>query len=155
MLGLLLTTIVLVAVTVAIHAYGTVYWIRFLVRRYADTKGDFTRDNALPALIWTAVVLLMLHLIEVIAWALAYVLILPGDQLASFEKAVYFSIVTFTTVGYGDITLIDHEWRLLSGIEGLNGILLVGWTTALLFAVFQRCWKGLAHGHRGQQVKRQ
>ena len=116
MFGLLLTTIVLVAATVAIHAYGTVYWIRYLTGRYANVDGDFTRDNALPALIWTAVVLLMLHLIEVVVWALAYLLVLPGDQLASFEKAIYFSIVTFTTVGYGDITLIDHEWRLLSGI---------------------------------------
>ena len=143
----MLTTIALVAVTVAIHAYGTVYWIRFLVRRYANPDGDFTRDNALPALIWTAVVLLMLHLIEVIVWALAYMLILPGDQLAGFEKAMYFSVVTFATLGYGDITLADHQWRILSGIEALNGVLLVGWTTALLFLVFQRCWKGLTQGH--------
>ena len=150
MLGMLVTTVVLVAATVAVHAFGTVYWIRHLARRYADPTGDFSARAALPALMWTAVVLLMLHLVEVVIWALAYLLILPGDRLASFEQAVYFSVVTFTTVGYGDITLIDHEWRLLSGIEGLNGILLVGWTTALLFAVFQRCWKGLAHGHRGQ-----
>lgn len=148
MFGMLLTTIALVAITVSIHAFGTVSWIRFLGRRYAGPDGDFKAHTALPVLIWTAVVLLMLHLIEVVVWALAYVLILPGDQLASFEKAVYFSVVTFTTLGYGDITLADHEWRLLSGIEALNGILLVGWTTALLFAVFQRCWKGLTHGHR-------
>lgn len=150
MLGMLLTTVVVVAATVAVQAYGTVFWIRHLMRRYADASGDFRARAALPALTWTAVVLLMLHLVEVVIWALAYVLILPGDQLASFEQAVYFSVVTFTTVGYGDITLIDHEWRVLSGIEGLNGILLVGWTTALLFSVFQRCWRGLAHGHRGQ-----
>jgi hypothetical protein len=148
MLGLLLTTVVLVAVTVAIHAFGTVYWIRHLGRRYAGPDGDFKAHTALPALTWTAVVLLMLHLVEVVVWALAYVLILPGDQLASFEKAVYFSVVTFATLGYGDITLADHEWRILSGIEALDGVLLVGWTTALLFAVFQRCWKGLTHGHR-------
>jgi hypothetical protein len=120
------------------------------LRRYADPNGDFSARAVLPALTSTAVVLLILHLVEVVIWALAYVLILPGDQLVSFEKAVYFSVVTFTTVGYGDITLIDHDWRVLSGIEGLNGILLVGWTTALLFAVFQRCWKGLVHGRRGK-----
>jgi hypothetical protein len=40
---------------------------------------------------------------------------------------------------------------MLSGIEALNGILLVGGTTALLFLVFQRCWKGLTHGHREQR----
>ncbi|ESQ09528.1 MAG: two pore domain potassium channel family protein [Thiohalocapsa sp. PB-PSB1] len=150
MLGMLLTTVVVVAATVSIHALGTVYWARHLVQRYADPSGNFRVGAALPALAWTAVVLLILHLVEVVIWALAYVLVLPGDQLASFEQAVYFSVVTFTTLGYGDITLIDHEWRILSGIEALNGILLVGWTTALLFSVFQRCWKGLGHGRRGQ-----
>jgi hypothetical protein len=52
-------------------------------------------------------------------------------------------------LGYGDITLVEHEWRLLSGIEALNGILLVGWTTALLFLVVQRSWAIKAH-RRGE-----
>ena len=55
----------------------------------------------------------------------------------TFEEAVYFSFVTFTTVGFGDVVLTPGV-RLLSGIEALNGIILVGWSTALLFAVVQR-----------------
>jgi hypothetical protein len=47
--------------------------------------------------------------------------------------------VTFTTLGYGDITL-NSEWRVLSGFEAINGILLVGWTTAFLYAVIRRTW---------------
>ena len=78
--------------------------------------------------------------VEVVLWATTYRL-LPGNHLDSFEKATYFSMVTFTTLGYGDITLADHQWRLLSGIEALNGILLVGWTTAFLFLVVQRSWQ--------------
>ena len=58
--------------------------------------------------------------------------------------------VTFTTLGYGDITLVEHDWRLLSGIEALNGILLVGWTTAFLFMVVQRSWTTKAHGQDGK-----
>lgn len=116
MLGVLLTTVIVVTATVAVHAFGTVYWVRHLVRRYVDPSCDFRARAALPALALTTVVLLMLHLVEVVIWALAYVLILPGDQLASFEQAVYFSAVTFTTLGYGDITLIDHDWRIRSGI---------------------------------------
>ncbi|MEZ5579160.1 MAG: potassium channel family protein [Candidatus Competibacteraceae bacterium] len=84
----------------------------------------------------------MLHVVEVTLWALTYIL-LPGDQLDTFEKSLYFSVVSFTTLGYGDITLTDSEWRLLSGIEALDGILLVGWSTALLFIVVQRSWKHL------------
>jgi hypothetical protein len=42
--------------------------------------------------------------------------VLPGDQLDTYEKSVYFSFVTFTTLGYGDVTLTEHDWRILSGI---------------------------------------
>lgn len=149
MLELALVAITLVAATVAIHAFGTTYWIRSLVHRYADHEGRFKEHAALPAVTWTAVVLLMLHLVEVVLWALAYRFVLPGDPLHTFEEATYFSVVTFTTLGYGDITLVEHEWRLLSGIEALNGILLVGWTTALLFVVVQRSWATKAH-ERGE-----
>ena len=150
MLELLLVTTLLVATTVAIHAVGTHYWMRHVVRRYTGPQGDIVTHKALLAVTWTAVALLMLHLIEVIVWALAYLLILPGDHLDTFEKAVYFSVVTFTTLGYGDITLVEHEWRLLSGIEALNGILLVGWTTALLFMVVQRSWGGNQNQGHGE-----
>ncbi len=149
MLEILLTTVFLVAATVAIHAYGTTRWIRFMVRRYAGPDGDFKAHTTLPAVTWTAVVLLMLHLVEIVLWAVAYLLILPGDQLKTLEEATYFSAVTFTTLGYGDISLAEHGWRLLSGMEALNGILLVGWSTALFFGVVQRSWKSMAHGHGG------
>jgi hypothetical protein len=46
-------------------------------------------------------------------------------------------------VGYRDVTLTQEEWRLPSGIEALDGILLVGWSTALLFLVVQRSWRSL------------
>jgi hypothetical protein len=104
MLVLLLTIILLVAVTVAIHAFGTVYWIRHLGRHYAGADGELRPHKTLPALTWSAVVLLMLHLVEVVVWALAYLLIMPGDKIAAFEEAVYFSVVTFTTLGYDDIS---------------------------------------------------
>jgi hypothetical protein len=146
-LALLLTIVLIVAATVAIHAFGTVYWIRYLGRHYTGTDGEFWTHKALPALTLSAVWLLMLHLVEVVLWAVSYLLLMPGEKIATFEEAVYFSVVTFTTLGYGDITLGDHDWRLLSGEEALNGILLVGWSTALLFAVFQRSWKGVVRGH--------
>ena len=147
MLELTLVAIFLVAISVATHAFGTVYWLRLLVHRYAGHDGNFAAHMALPAVTSTAVVLMLLHLLEVVLWALAYLLLLPGNQIESFEKAVYFSVVTFTTLGYGDITLIDHDWRLLSGIEALVGIMLVGWTTAFLFAVVQRSWRTMAQAH--------
>lgn len=67
-------------------------------------------------MIWTAIVLLMLHVTEILLWALAYLFLVPGDQMATLESAVYFSFVTYTTLGYGDITLGEYEWRILSGV---------------------------------------
>jgi len=136
----LLVSMVIVALTVVIHAFGTHHWMRFMGRHFVREDGDFKAGKSLPAVMWTAVVLLMLHVVEVVVWALTYLLLTSITSLDSFEKAAYFSVVTFTTVGYGDITLPEEEWRMLSGIEALNGILLVGWTTAFLFAVVQRTW---------------
>ena len=142
MLRISLIGAVIVALTVVIHAVGTTLWIRRIGRRYADEQFWQSR-MAIAILIRTVLVLIALHTIEIMLWAGSYLLLTPDSELASFEQAVYFSFVTFTTLGYGDITL-SEGWRILSGIEALNGILLIGWTTAMLFAVVQRMWRGLA-----------
>ena len=139
----------LVVVTVIIHAAGTTAWLRVTQRRYGDKNGEFRPGKALQVLIGTVLVLLVLHTMEIMLWASAYLLALPAGELGGFEEAVYFSFVTFTTLGYGDITLTEG-WRLLSGIEAMNGIMLAGWTTAMLFAVVQRAWQGIAPQSPGQ-----
>ena len=149
MLQPLLVSVVLVAITVVIHAFGTTHWMYFLMRRFVHNDGNFKEGKSLPAVIWTAVVLMLLHMAEVVIWAVAYLLLAPISSLDTFEKAIYFSVVTFTTLGYGDITLSENEWRMLSGIEALNGILLVGWTTAFLYAVVQRGWSESARARQG------
>ena len=67
-------------------------------------------------------------------WAGFYVMV---DALPTFEDAIYFSLVTFTTLGYGDITL-DEKWRVLGAFEAANGIIMFGWTTALIAASAHR-----------------
>ena len=142
MLRISLIGAVIVALTVVIHAIGTTLWVNRFARRYADE--NFWRSRmAMAVLIKTVLILITLHAIEIVLWAGSYIVLLPDGELASFEAAVYFSFVTFTTLGYGDITL-SEGWRLLSGIEALNGVLLIGWTTAMLFAVVQRMWRGRA-----------
>lgn len=80
---------------------------------------------------------------EVWAWALLYIGL---GALKSFEKAVYFSTVTFTTLGFGDITL-EEKWRLLSSFEAANGLLMFGWSTALVFVAVQWVYGGHGSGH--------
>ena len=150
MLILSLLGVAMVAATVLMHAVGTTQWVRHLARRHLDENGEWRPRSVLRVLIATAVVLLILHLLQVTLWAAVYRWLLPAGGLETFEQALYFSLVTFTTLGYGDITL-GPEWRLLSGIEALNGILLVGWTTALLFAVVQRTWRAMSVNQAGSQ----
>ncbi len=76
------------------------------------------------SLVWN----LLIITTAVLLWASAY---LGLGIFATFESAVYFSLVAFTTLGFGDI-LLPTEWRLLSGIAAANGLLLFGLITAIL-----------------------
>jgi len=67
-------------------------------------------------------------------WAFAYYAL---GLFETIEAAVYFSIVAFTTLGFGDV-LLPHEWRLLSGLEAVNGLLMFGLLTAMLVEVLRR-----------------
>jgi len=79
--------------------------------------------------------LFALHTIEIWSYAALYALL---NSFQDFEEALYFSTVTYTTIGYGygDLTL-PKPWRVLGAIEGANGIILLGWSTAFFFAVLQ------------------
>ncbi|NCF23906.1 MAG: two pore domain potassium channel family protein [Gammaproteobacteria bacterium] len=130
----------LVAITVAIHGLGTSGLVRYLAGEFLDRQGNWSSRRVLYALTIAAIVLVFLHTVEIIIWAGVYQVLVPTSELPDFETSVYFSFVTFTTLGYGDITL-SEGYRLLSGIQALNGILLVGWSTALMFAVVQKTWQ--------------
>ena len=77
------------------------------------------------------------HLIEIGFWALVYLL---DPEIQGLETAIYFSAVTYTTTGYGDI-LLSPDWRMVGGIEALTGILMCGWSAAFFFAVLTRLYR--------------
>ena len=82
----------------------------------------------------TASVLMVAHLAEVLVWSFAYSftsIAPPGTDL------VYFAFVNYTTLGYGDVTPLEH-WRLLGPMAAMNGMLLFGWSTAVIFEVLRR-----------------
>jgi hypothetical protein len=84
------------------------------------------------------VVLLMLFFsfLEISVWAGIYMLVGAVEKI---EAALYFSMVTFTTLGYGDV-LLDEKWRLMAAFEAANGIIIFGLTTAVAVAVVQRIY---------------
>ena len=136
---ILLIGVLMMALTVAVHAVGSVMWLDFM-KTWNDKWTNISGTRSLyRAVIWTAVVLLLLHFIEVVFWALFYFLLPDNAGLNNWPEAVYFSIVTFTTLGYGDITL-SPDWRQLSGMQAMVGIVVFGLTTAILFTVIQRLW---------------
>lgn len=78
--------------------------------------------------------ILLTHTIEVWIWALV---LLATGAVDGLEPALYFALVSFTTVGFGDITLTP-EWRLLSALIAANGFLLFGWSTAYMVELMRR-----------------
>jgi hypothetical protein len=82
--------------------------------------------------------MVLLHLIEISVWALYYY---ADGALQDIQTALYFSAVTYTTTGYGDVVL-PEAWRLVGGVEALTGILMCGWSTGFFFAVVSRMHRG-------------
>lgn len=76
----------------------------------------------------------LIYTVEVWLWAAVYLAIGVSE---TFEAALYFSTTTFSTLGYGDMVL-GEQWRLLGSLEGINGFLLIGWSTAYLVAASTR-----------------
>ncbi len=118
--------------TTAIHAGGISLVVIFFRNQSAHwaTRHPLVRLRAI-----SSVVLLMfaLSLVEMATWAVVYLYV---DALGDFETALYFSTVTFTTLGYGDI-LLDANWRLLAAFESANGIIIFGLTTAVVVSAVQ------------------
>jgi hypothetical protein len=121
--GVLLTTII-------VHGAAVMFLFR-MARKPLMSPRNLRAYARLGVSCFFVAGFVMAHMIEIMLWAAAYRL---AGELTSFEEATYFSAITFATIGYGDVTL-THEWRLASAIEGVNGILLFGWTTAFLFKV--------------------
>src|SRR5262245_5404501 len=82
-------------------------------------------------------VLMVAHFSEVMVWSLAYIIVeaAPGGA-----DPVYFAFVNYTTLGYGDVTPVER-WRLLGPLTAMNGMLLFGWSTAVIFEVLRRTAK--------------
>jgi hypothetical protein len=89
------------------------------------------RLDLMVVMVGTAVALMVAHTLEVFVWALAYAIV--GAAPAGSDL-LYFAFVNYTTLGYGDITPVQ-VWRLIGPMTAMNGILMFGWSTAVLFEV--------------------
>ena len=131
MIKLVLCALGLTAITVIIHGVGAVASGRRVMglwTRRSDRPGRLGAELLMAQLVGA---LLLLHLAEAVVWALFYVLV---GALPDLETAAYFSLTSYTTVGYGDVVL-PEAWRLLGPIEAAVGVLMLGWSTGILVVV--------------------
>jgi len=120
-------------INIMIHALVTVGAVgiaRSAGLRYAARP----RLDLMVVMVAIAAVLMLAHTLEVIVWALAYAIV--GAAPAGSDL-IYFAFVNYTTLGYGDITPVQ-VWRLTGPMTAMNGILMFGWSTALLFEVLRK-----------------
>ena len=128
----------LTGATVLIHALGTLEAITHLSKRWGQIH-DHPRFLASEILIVRIVsVLLLLHLIEAAVWA---GLFLAFEMLPDMETAMYFSLTSYTTVGYGDVVL-PASWRILGPVEAGVGILMLGWSTGIIVTALSKIYGG-------------
>ena len=125
----------MLAVTTAIHALLMTALMR-LVEHRKLSQNDRAPLQRLYVVVESILMIFLATVLEAAAWAVAY---LSLGAISGREPALYFSVVTFTTVGYGDVVLTP-EWRLLGSFEAVNGIIMFGWSTALVIAVVQRVY---------------
>ncbi len=120
----------LMALCVAIHAMGLTAALRWMHVRLALGTRQFWQATWMLIRVagWTV----LMHLLQVAVWAVHYAW---DGALPDLTSAAYFSVVTYTTTGYGDIVL-PQDWRLVGGVEALTGILMCGLSAGMFFAVF-------------------
>jgi hypothetical protein len=116
---------------IAVHSIAMAGVLHVFKRRRA-AKASFRFQVYLVSLMIAVVAVLNIaHVIEVALWALVYGLLDVGPKNVS---PFYFALVNFTTLGYGDV-LPNARWQLIGPLTAMNGILLLGWSTAAIFAV--------------------
>jgi hypothetical protein len=132
MFSKLLIAWTLAAVCVVVHAMGMTTLLRLLKEATARAAARFWTSTFL--LVRLAGYIILMHLVEIAVWAFFYTW---KQGMPDLQSALYFSAVTYTTTGYGDLVL-PKEWRLVGGVEALTGILMCGWSAAFFIAVVGR-----------------
>ena len=132
-----IATLILVSICVSLH-YEVLNRCNRLVAFL-----DHRRRRRMVALIF---LILATHVIEIWFFAIGYAVLLDyglgsldGLPIEGFTDYAYYSAMVYTTVGFGDI-VPDGPIRLLSGMEGLTGLVMITWSASFTFLYMQRYW---------------
>jgi hypothetical protein len=128
---------VMVLLTVVIHALGLFAVARVLRVEEQEEEAAHVHPLSVRGFVTTLVVILSLialHGVEI--WLYAFLYNLLG-AIEGLREAVYFSTVSYGAIGYDDAAMAE-KWKLVSAIEGINGIILIGWSTAFFVMIVAR-----------------
>jgi hypothetical protein len=125
---------VMVAVTVSIHFFGLLLLLRILSAGGHRFRAHESVVGRAALILFVVFGIFAIHTAEIWLYAAVYLAI---GASADFETALYFSTVTFASLGYGDVVL-TKAWRLFGAIEAANGVILFAWSTAFLLSVMTR-----------------
>jgi hypothetical protein len=131
------------AVNIALHALVMTVLVQIARSASARSKSHASQ-HLLLVMIPTVLVLMLTHALEVVVWGISYWLV---DAAPVGTDRVYFAFVNYTTLGYGDVVPVVR-WRLLGPITAMNGVLLFGWSTAVIFEVLRRALERGRDGRR-------
>ncbi|WP_210292818.1 ion channel [Bradyrhizobium septentrionale] len=121
------------AINIVLHSLFTVLVIGLMRNVALSAAGRFGLQLS-GVMVTTALILMVAHTLEIMVWSLAYLVI--GAAPAG-SNLLDFAFVNYTTLGYGDVIPVK-EWRLVGPMAAMNGILMFGWSTAVLFEVLQK-----------------
>ena len=141
MLDKFLLAFALMAVCVALHAVGMITIVRWLRPRVRHGGRNFWISVGI--LIRLASWTIILHISHIFVWGTAYAVF---GAMPDFKTGLYFSAVTYTTTGYGDLVL-THDWRVMGAIEALTGILMCGLSASMFFSFFSQLFALDRHAH--------
>lgn len=124
----------MVAITVLMHFWGLLVLTRVVGGGHRRLRGHESHGRAALVILIGVFGVFALHTAEIWLYAALYRLL---GEAESFADALYFSTTSFASIGYGDIVL-SPKWRLISAIEGANGVILFAWSTAFLLMLNRR-----------------
>jgi len=115
-------------ITFLVHAAGLIALTHMVAFLLAHPVVNGTQGEKIIAMALLALGLYALVCVELAIWAFGMLAI---GAFSDFPTAFYFSASTFATIGFNDVAPAK-EWRLLSSMEGITGLLIMGWTAAYL-----------------------
>lgn len=130
--------------TMSICLLVQIAMITITLKYYSKHNHILDKHLFLPSFMMISKIMIWLtitNILQIIVWALLFQLL---GEFDSFNNSIYHSAVNFATLGYGDIVMSEKH-RLLGPLEAVNGVIMIGVSTAVLMGVFQDIIKKEMH----------